>query len=616
MAPPLLTLDGVRLTFGGEALFEGAGLVIEARARIALVGRNGSGKSTLLKIAAGLLEADSGERFVDPSASIAYLPQEPDLSGFETVGAFVEAGLPPAGAIADLPRLYAELGVDPGAQCASLSGGEARRAALARLFAADPDVMLLDEPTNHLDLPAIEALEERLKSARAAIVLISHDRRFLENITTRTVWIDRGRTRFLDRGFKDFEAWRDKVLEDEETAAHKLDRKIVAEEHWVRYGVTARRKRNVRRMRELAELRKQRRERKRTPGVVAFSAHEAGPSGKRVIVAEKISKSFGDRVIVRDFSIEIARGDRIGFVGPNGAGKTTLLRMLTGELAPDEGRVALGTGLAMITLDQKRESLKPDDRVADAITDGRGDWVTIGAEKRHVATYLKDFLFKPEQWRTPVSALSGGERGRLALAAALAKPSNLLVLDEPTNDLDLETLDLLEELIADYPGTLLIVSHDRSFLDKTVTSVVTTDPSGREGQWTEYAGGYDDMLAQRGSAMGVRSPLISAKTGIEKRNGSPPSRGRAEDETAQPAPAKAKLSFKEKFALEQLPAKIDALTKEIAALKAALADQSLFARDGKTFNEKAARLEKAEAGLAAAEEEWLALEMKREEIGS
>ncbi len=412
MAPPLLTLEEIRLTFGGEPLLLGAGLVVEPRARIALVGRNGSGKSTLLKIAAGLIEPDSGERFFDPAASIAYLPQDPDFSGFDTVGAYIEAGLPPAGSPIDFARLLDELGVDPAARCAALSGGEGRRAALARLFAGDPDVLLLDEPTNHLDLPAIEALEGRVSASRAAFVVISHDRRFLENVTTRTVWIDRGQTRFLDRGFKDFEAWRDKVLEDEETAAHKLDRKIVAEEHWVRYGVTARRKRNVRRMRELSDLRKQRRERRRPTGTVAFSTNEANPSGKRVIVAEKISKSFGGRAIVKDFSIEIARGDRIGIVGPNGAGKTTFLQLLIGELAPDEGRVTLGAGLAMITLDQRRASLKPDDRVADAITDGRGDWVTIGAEKKHVASYLKDFLFKPEQWRTPVAALSGGELWR------------------------------------------------------------------------------------------------------------------------------------------------------------------------------------------------------------
>lgn len=602
MVPPLLTLENIRLTFGGEPLFAGASLAIEPRARTALVGRNGSGKSTLLKLAAGLLEADDGERFVDPGASIAYLPQEPDLAAFKTVAAYIEAGSPAAGPSGDLSRLYAEFGLDPAAPCATLSGGEARRAALIRLFAADPDVMLLDEPTNHLDLPAIEALEERLSASRAAIVLISHDRRFLENISRRTVWIDRGTTRVLTRGFKEFEAWRDKVLEEEETEAHKLDRKIVAEEHWVRYGVTARRKRNVRRMRELAELRQRRRDRKKPTGTVSFAVNQASPSGKRVIVAEKISKSFGEKTIVKDFSIELARSDRVGIVGPNGAGKTTLLRLLTGTLQPDEGAAMIGAGVEMITLDQRRASLRPDDRVADAITDGRGDWVTIGEEKRHVATYLKDFLFRPEQWRTPVSALSGGERGRLALAAALAKPSNLLVLDEPTNDLDLETLDLLEELVADYPGTLLIVSHDRSFLDRTVTSIITTDPSGRPGAWIEYAGGYDDMIAQRGSAPGAM-----AKTAAKAPVSAP--------KTIDPTPAaNTKLSYKEKFALEQLPIRIEALSREIAALKSALDDQSLFARDAKAFNEKAERLEQAGAELAAAEEEWLALELKREAL--
>jgi ATP-binding cassette subfamily F protein uup len=600
MAPALLTLDEVRLTFGGEPLLEGASLSIEREARIALVGRNGSGKSTLLKIAAGLVEPDAGDRFIDPSATVAYLPQEPDFAGFASVGAFIESGLPPSGAAGDLQRLYADFNLDPSQNPLALSGGEARRAALARLFAADPDVLLLDEPTNHLDLPAIEALEERLRSARAAIVLISHDRRFLESLTTRTVWIDRGRTRTLDRGFTAFEAWRDKTFEEEETAAHKLDRRILAEEHWVRYGVTARRKRNVRRMRELAELRQARRDRKRPTGTVNFAANEAVPSGKRVIVADEISKSFDGKTVVKDFSIEIGRGDRIGIIGPNGAGKTTLLNMLTGALLPDAGSVVLGAGVEMISLDQRRASLRPQDRVADAITDGRGDFVTIGAEKRHVATYLKDFLFKPEQWRTPVSALSGGERGRLALAAALVKPSNLLVLDEPTNDLDLETLDLLEELVADYQGALLIVSHDRDFLDKTVTSIVAPDPFGRAGLWTDYAGGYSDMIAQRGEA---------APTSREKA-----SPAAVKTPATGASAAQTKLSFKEKFALETLPGKIDALQGEITTLKAALADPSLFARDGKAFVEKAARLAKAEAALSAAEEEWLALEMKREEI--
>ncbi|MDZ7627686.1 MAG: ABC-F family ATP-binding cassette domain-containing protein [Parvularculaceae bacterium] len=598
MPPPLLTLEDIDLSFGGEPILDGASLVIEPMARIALVGRNGSGKSTLLKIAAGLIEPDDGVRFIDPGCAIAYLPQDPDLSGFETVGAYVEAALPMS-AQGALGRLYAEFGIDPDMSCATLSGGETRRAALVRLFAGKPDAMLLDEPTNHLDLPAIEALETRLAASRAAIAVISHDRRFLETLTTRTVWLDRGKARFLDRGFKDFESWRDKVLEEEETAAHKLDRKILAEEHWVRYGVTARRKRNVRRMRELGDLRRERRDRRRATGAVEFSVNEASASGKRVILAEGVSKSFGGRAIVDDFSIEIARGDRVGIVGPNGAGKTTLLKLLTGETTPDIGRVRLGAGLEMITLDQRRASLRDDDRVADAITDGRGDWVSIGEEKRHVATYLKDFLFKPEQWRTPVGALSGGERGRLALAAALAKPSNLLVLDEPTNDLDLETLDLLEELVADYKGTLLIVSHDRDFLNKTVTSIVSLDPSGKPGQWTEYAGGYDDMIAQRGAAP------VFAKQAVKLAAARP---------AAEAPAARSKLSFKEKFALEQLPARIDALMREITTLKSALGDPSLFRNDAKAFAAKAKALEEAQSALAAAEEEWLALEMKREAL--
>lgn len=602
MAPPLLSLEDIRLTFGGTPLFEGAALSVAPRERIALVGRNGAGKSTLLKIAAGIVEADKGTRYADPGARIAYLPQEPDLSGHRTVRDYVVSGLAPSLGEHEAERLIAELGLDAATPTANLSGGEARRAAIARALGEDPDVLLLDEPTNHLDLPAIAWLEARIAALSAGVVIISHDRRFLENLTNETVWIDRGATRRLGQGFAAFEAWRDKLLEEEEAQRHKLDRKIAMEEDWVRYGVTARRKRNVRRMRELADLRKERKEARRQPGEVAFSVSAAGQSGKRVIVAEKISKSFGERIIVRDFSIEIARGDRIGLVGPNGAGKTTLLKMLTGALAPDSGEVKLGANLEIVTLDQRRASLDPDARVADAITDGRGDWVEIGGDKRHVASYLKDFLFTPEQYRAPVSALSGGERARLALAAALAKPSNLLVLDEPTNDLDLETLDLLEELLGAYQGTLLLVSHDRSFLDRTVTSIVAPAPDGAPGKWLDYVGGYEDMLAQRGSAPGFEAA---------------PEKPAAKSKTVTSAPSRSaseKLSYKEKFALEQLPKKIAALENEIAALKAKLADPSFYERDPTAFGKAAADLEKAQQALGAAEEEWLALEIKRETL--
>ncbi|MBB5518948.1 ABC-F family ATP-binding cassette domain-containing protein [Amphiplicatus metriothermophilus] len=601
-------MSGIRLSFAGAPLLEGVALSLAARERVALVGRNGSGKSTLLKIAAGLIEPDGGERFVDPAARIAYLPQEPDLSGYETVGAFACADLSDPSESFRAEKLLAALGLSPTLSTRALSGGEMRRAALVRALAPEPDVLLLDEPTNHLDLPAIAWLEAFLAESAAGIVVISHDRRFLENLTARTVWIDRGATRALDRGFSAFEEWRDQLLEEEEAARRKLDRKIAMEEDWLRYGVTARRKRNVRRLRELDEMRKARREARRRPGNVVFSLARGEVAGKRVIVAEKISKSFGGRAVVRDFSIEIARGDRVGIVGPNGAGKTTLLKLLAGALAPDAGTVSLGTNLQIVTLDQRRAALDPDARVADAIVDGRGDWVEINGEKRHIASYLKDFLFAPEQFRAPVSALSGGERGRLALAAALARPSNLLVLDEPTNDLDLETLDLLEETLADYRGALLLVSHDRSFLDRLVTSVVAPAPPSAglpPGTWLEYAGGYEDMLAQRGSAPGLEDAPAQPGARAKPR--------REETAPAKPA-ARQKLSFKEKFALEQLPGRIEALEREIAALRAKLSDPALFASDPAMFHDAAARLEKAEAALAAAEEEWLALETKREAL--
>ncbi len=603
MAALLLSLSGVTLTFGGAPLFEGADLAVAPGARIALVGRNGSGKSTLLKIAAGQVEPDECVRFVHPDATVKYLAQEPDATGYETIGDYVRAGLQPGDDQHPALILMEELGLRESAGPAELSGGELRRAALAQTLVAAPDILLLDEPTNHLDLPIIAWLESKLIAARSALVVISHDRRFLEKVTTQTVWIDRGKTHALDEGFAGYEAWRDKFLEEEEIAQHKLGRKIVAEEHWMRYGVTARRKRNMRRVAELSSMRKNLREARRPQGKVKFSVSEGETSGKRVVVADQISKSFGAEKIIDDFSVKIARGERVGFVGPNGAGKTTLINMLIGELAPDEGSIALGTNLEIISLDQRRASLTPDMRLADAVADRRGDWVTINGAKRHVASYLQDFLFAPEQWRMPVSALSGGERGRLALAAALAKPSNLLVLDEPTNDLDLETLDLLEDLLASYDGTLLLVSHDRSFLDHIVTSVITTDPE-KPGHWQRYAGGYDDMVMQRGSAPGLEKNRTKTKLNTPKEM--PPFQKKA--------PAKQKLSYKEKYALENLPGEIEKLQKDIAALKTALADPSFFERDAVEFGKTANSLTEFETRLSDAEDEWLNLEMKRETL--
>jgi ATP-binding cassette subfamily F protein uup len=601
MAPPLLLLQDTRLTFGGTPLLEGAELSVSAGERVGLVGRNGSGKSTLLKIAAGLVQADGGARFAQPGATIRYLPQEPDLNGFANTLAYVEAGLGPGDPEYRAQYLLEQLGLNGTEEPARLSGGEARRAALARVLAPEPDILLLDEPTNHLDLPAIEWLESEIASSRSALVLISHDRRFLEDLTRATVWLDRGRTRRMERGFKFFEEWRDQVLEEEERDQHKLDRRIAAEEHWMRYGVTARRKRNMRRVGELAEMRRNFREHRRAVGTVTVTATEADVSGKLVMEADDIAKSFGNRVIVRDFSIRIQRGDRIGIVGPNGAGKTTLLKMLIGELKPDSGKAKLGTNIEMATLDQRRAALDPNRSVRETLTDGRGDQVFVGGNPRHVIGYMKDFLFLPEQAGTAVSRLSGGERGRLLLACALAQASNLMVLDEPTNDLDLETLDLLEEMIDDYAGTVLLVSHDRDFLDRTVNAVIAFEG---EGRWTVYAGGYSDMVAQRGR-------------GVEARPGE--DLGRPALVAAMPAPAKAtgkrKLSFKEKHALEQLPKRIATLEAEIAKLSVKMQTPNFYTKDPAGFEKTSAALAKAQGELAAAEEEWLALEMLREELG-
>ncbi|EHK58455.1 ABC-F family ATP-binding cassette domain-containing protein [Allomesorhizobium alhagi] len=600
MAPPLLNLDGIRLTFGGTPLLDGASLSASAGERIALVGRNGSGKSTLLKIAAGMVEPQDGEVFRQPSATIRYLPQMPDMEGFASVRAYVEAGLGPADDPYRATYLMEHLGLTGEENPDDLSGGEARRAALARVMAPEPDILLLDEPTNHLDLQVIEWLEEELVRSSSALIVISHDRRFLERVSRTTVWLDRGQTRRLEKGFAHFEEWRDTILEEEQREQHKLGRQIVREEHWLRYGVTARRKRNMRRLGELQSMRQRFRGHRGAEGVATMAASDAAESGKLVIEAKNIEKSFGDLTVVKGFSTRIQRGDRIGLVGPNGAGKTTLLKMLTGELKPDSGTVRLGTNLEIATLDQKREAVDPQETLAHFLTDGRGENLVINGEERHVVSYMKDFLFKAEQARTPVRELSGGERARLILARVLARPANLLVLDEPTNDLDMETLELLQELVAGFAGTVILVSHDRDFLDRTVTSIIAPDGDGR---WIEYAGGYSDMLAQRGG------------TKLDDRRAV--SKAPAEASRADAAPAKRpakKLSFKQKFALENLPTRMAAVSASISALENNIADPAFYERDPKGFQKTIAALDKERATLAAMEEEWLELEMLREEL--
>lgn len=601
MARLLLHLRDIELTFGGKPVLSRAELMLAEGERICLVGRNGSGKSTLLRVAAGLVDMDRGDVWLQPGTTVRYLPQEPDLSGFPTVLAYVEAGLGPADDLHRCRYLLESLGFAGDESPNRLSGGERRRAALARVIAPEPDILLLDEPTNHLDISAIQWLENELAILRSSLVLISHDRRFLETLSTATVWIDRGSTRRMDEGFAGFESWRDKVLEEEETQQHKLDRKIVMEEHWLRYGVTARRKRNERRLAGLHALRQSRQETVKTTGKVRLEVSEADLSGKLVIEAKGISKQFEGLPIISNLSLLILRGDRLAIIGPNGAGKTTLVRMLTGSLHPDLGTIRQGTNLQMVVMDQGRDDLDPNETLASSIAEGRGDTVMVNGSTKHVMSYMKDFLFAPEQARTPVGVLSGGERARIMLARAFAKPSNLLVLDEPTNDLDLETLDLLEEQISAYQGTVLLVSHDRDFIDRIATSSLTSEGQGR---WLEYAGGYSDMLAQRGAGAEVKKPRSQNRLAAESRK---------ENQAEQ---AKRKLSFKEKHALEKLPDEMASLELEIQSLEALLADPHFFARDAEGFNRSAARVSAAKAALASAEEEWLRLEMLKDELQS
>jgi ATP-binding cassette subfamily F protein uup len=599
--PPLLQLTGIKLTFGGTPLLSGADLSVSTGERVSLVGRNGSGKSTLLKIAAGLVEPDGGTVFVQPGAVVRYLKQEPDFGGHATTLSYVEAGLKPTDDDYIARHLLEELGLTGNEDPSHLSGGEARRASLAHALAADPDILMLDEPTNHLDLTTIEWLESDLAARRTALVIISHDRRFLSTLSRATVWLDRGTTKRMERGFAHFEEWRDQVLEEEERDQHKLDRKIVMEEHWLRYGVSGRRKRNMRRVGQLQALREARRTYRGTTGNANITAGSAAASGALVIEAKNIFKSYGERAIVRDFSLRVARGDRLGIVGPNGMGKTTLINLLTGLDAPDAGTVKLGANLEVATLNQHRDSLNPETTVADALTNGAGETVMVNGQAKHVISYMKDFLFSAEQARTPLGKLSGGERGRLMLAQALAKPSNLLVLDEPTNDLDMETLDVLEDVLGDYPGTVLLISHDRDFLDRLVSGVIV--PEG-DGGWTEYAGGYSDMLAQRGADLSRAATKEAPKADAPK----------SAKPAAEKSAPKQKLSFKHKHALETLPKTMETLQKKANKLQDKLNDPQLYVRDRAAFEKITKDLGETHRKLAAAEEEWLELEMMREEM--
>ena len=601
MPPPLLQLKDIALTFGGTPLLTGAELSVSTGERVSLVGRNGSGKSTLLKIAARLVEPDRGSVFVQPGALVRYLPQEPDFSGFASTLAYVAAGMRASDDAHTARYLLQQLGLTGQENPAHLSGGEARRASLAQVLAPSPDILLLDEPTNHLDLTTIEWLERDLDSRRTALVIISHDRRFLSTLSRSTVWLDRGCTRRIERGFAHFEEWRDMLLVEEEREQHKLDRKIVVEEHWMRYGVTGRRKRNMRRVSQLQTLRERRRNYRAAAGDAAITAGSAAPSGALVIEAKGIGKNYAGRPIVSDFSIRIQRGDRIGIVGPNGSGKTTLISMLIGILPPDTGSVRLGSTLAVATLNQHRDSLDPNITVKEALTGGDGDTVMVNGHPKHVVSYMKDFLFSSEQVRTPLGKLSGGERGRLMLAQALAKPSNLLVLDEPTNDIDMETLDVLEDMLGEYPGTVLLISHDRDFLDRLVSGVIAPEGNGR---WTEYAGGYSDMLVQRGADLTrQRRKQEPQKITQEPASGA-----------VEPLAPKRRMKFKEKHALETLPKTIAALHAKANDLQAKLDDPQFYSRDRADFAKVTTDLGETQRKIAEAEEQWLELEILREEL--
>jgi ATP-binding cassette subfamily F protein uup len=592
---PILALKDVRLADGAKPLFDGVDLALEPRVRACLVGRNGAGKSTLLKIlAAQGVEADSGERSVQPGAKVVYVGQEPEITG-ETLLDYATAG---GAQDYEAQAALADFGLDPNKAAKGLSGGETRRAALARAFAEQPDVLLLDEPTNHLDIFAIQTLEEELAASKCAVLIVSHDRAFLNRVTERCFWLEHRKIRRLDRGFSEFEAWADSVMAAEAEEARRLDKVLERENAWLARGVQGRRARNEGRRRTLLALRAEKKDRQSDQrGTMTMAVESAGISGKRVVEAKGVTKRFGERTIVENFSTRILRGDRVALVGPNGAGKTTLVKLLLGELALDAGSVQLGANLEVSYIDQARMALSDKITVWDFLTPGGGDSIVVRGQSKHVAGYAKEFLFTDAQLRQPVTSLSGGERNRLLLARALANPTNLMVLDEPTNDLDMDTLDLLEDLLADFEGTLILVSHDRDFIDRLATSTIALD--GR-GNVVETPGGWTDLMDQNpGFFSAVRAPITAAAPKAA---------------SAAPAPAKksVKLSYKDQRRLEECEALIAKSPAIIAKLEEALADPNLYSRDPATFDKTMKALDKARADLEQAEMEWLELEEKKE----
>ena len=600
---PIYTIRDAYLQFGARPLFSGLELYLTKGKRYCLVGRNGSGKSTLMKVVAGLQEADKAEIFTQPGTVVSYMAQEDGLSGFATLRDVVLSGLPveqrqteefKADILIEKFRIAAD--ADP----ETASGGERKKAALARALINDPDILLLDEPTNHMDIAAIEQLEEKLSSFSGAMVVISHDKAFLKRVADNMIWLDRGIVRMLNKGFDAFDNWRERVYEQEEIERHRLNKKIEAETEWLHKGVTARRKRNQGRLHKLYDLRNERREQIKKTGSVDLNIDEGEIRTNLIIEAKNISKSFGDRTIVSGFSLRLMRGNKIGIVGANGVGKTTLLRMLTGRLEPDTGFVRRTRNLQEVYFDQHRMALDPQSTVKETLCPDGGDHVFVGGEPKHVYSYMKDFLFSPTQANTPVSVLSGGEKNRLLLARELAKPSNFLVLDEPTNDLDMDTLDLLQEALAGYRGTVLIVSHDRDFLDNTATSLLYM---AGDGSVVEYVDSCTNMLAKIKEKEEKAKPAVKP---VEKKERP------ARPVSAQPQ----RLSYKDKRSLELLPDEIAALEEKIKTLEAKLSEPDLYARSATEFQQTADDLEAAKKLLDEKETKWLELNLLAEELSA
>lgn len=589
--PPLFALRDISLSFGGNPIFADLTLQIKKGDRICLVGRNGTGKSTLLKIIAGIFDIDEGTRFIQPGTKIAYLPQEMSFPESQQIADYIcaQTNAP----LYEVESMLSELGMQPNRIMEGLSGGERRRIALALTLVQQPDILLLDEPTNHLDLPAIEWLEATLNSFRGAYLVISHDRAFLKKVSNSILWLDRGQLRQHNKGFEDFDRWSDFILQDEERHLERLDTKLRQEMHWLHRGVTARRKRNQGRLKQLNLLRQERRTNLMNQvKSLKLGALDSGVSSKMVMEAFNICKSFGDQILVNNFSTRIVRGDRIGIVGANGTGKSTLLKLLVKTLEPDVGRVRLGTKIELTYFDQMRDSLDPDKTLWESLCETGGDQVMVQGQHRHVMSYLRDFLFEEKQVRSPVSVLSGGEKNRLALAKALAQPGNVIVLDEPTNDLDMDTLDLLLDTLSDYEGTLIIVSHDRDFLDKLTTSIIAFEGNG---VIEEHVGGYSDYLAQRKVHHVTKIPTKQDKSII------------LQEKTPR------KITYNEKREYEILPNTIDTLQNEIKIIESKLDQPTFYQTHQHEFVTLSARLEAAKKELDIAEFRWLELDEKMNE---